>query len=282
MESGSRVLVTGGDGQVGRALRRYLPSARYVTRAELDVRDGPAVVEACDGVEVIVHLAALTDVDGCEREPALADGINAEGTRNVATAAAARNAKVIYVSTDYVFDGAKSGEYTEVDEPRPLNVYGATKLAGEGRVASGADNLIVRTSWVFGDGTNFVGSIRRLARERDEIAVVDDQWGRPTSATDLAHVLALLLEAQAQGIVHATGSGAACTWARLAERVVELDGSPAKIRRVSTEEYAAIAPRPPAPRPRNSVLSLRLLEERWGIEMPTWDRSLGDYIGGGA
>ena len=279
MEPGTRVLVTGAGGQVGRALRRHLPAARFLRRDDLDVRDGPAVAAIVEGARAVVHLAAMTDVDGCEREPALANAINAEGTRNVAAAATAQGARVVYLSTDYVFDGSKEGPYREDDEPRPLNVYGATKLAGEGYVGAGSDNLVVRTSWVFGDGHNFIRTMRRLGRERDRIAVVDDQFGRPTSAFDLAEAIAHLLDRGATGIVHVTGSGPPTTWARLAERVLELDGLPAKIERVSTERYATAASSPPAPRPRNSVLGMDLLEQRWGFEMPPWERAVADYMG---
>lgn len=278
MESTSGVLVTGGDGQVGRALRRHLPDARFSSRAELDVRDRAAVTTACERADVVIHLAALTDVDGCERQPDLARSINTDGTRNIAEVAAERGARVIYVSTDYVFDGTKAGEYSETDRPRPVNVYGTTKLAGEAYVAEGRDNLIVRTSWVFGEGPNFVATIRALGRERSEIAVVDDQRGRPTAAAGLASVIAALLDTTATGIVHAPGAGPACTWASLAQRVVELDGLPAKIQRVTTDEYAAIAPQT-APRPPNSTLSLDLLTHGLGIEMPGWETSLAAYLG---
>src|SRR5687767_3023782 len=185
MAAGTGVLVTGADGQVGRALRAHLPDARHMSRSELDIRDRDAIEASLSGTSVVVHLAAMTNVDACEREPGLATAINDTGTRNVAEIAAMHGARVIYVSTDYVFDGAKESEYVEDDPTRPLNVYGTTKLAGEAHVRSAGNNLVVRTSWVFGDGSNFVRTIGRLAGERAELAVVDDQKGRPTPAADL-------------------------------------------------------------------------------------------------
>ena len=138
--------MTGGDGQVGRALRSLLPSARYAARDELDVTDRARTNDAIDGVDVVVHLAAMTDVDRSEREPHLAEQVNGAGSRNVAEAAGAAGARVIGVSSDYVFDGTAPGEYTETDKPRPLSVYGRTKLAGEQALLEAGDNTVIRTS----------------------------------------------------------------------------------------------------------------------------------------
>ena len=282
MAAGTGVLVTGADGQVGRALRSHLPEARYMGHEQLDVRDRNAVDSALRDTDVVVHLAAMTNVDGCETDPELARSINDVGTRNIAVSAAEHGVRIVYLSTDYVFDGTKTGEYIESDDPAPVNVYGSTKLAGERHVAAQPDNLIVRTSWVFGDGSNFVRKIVSLARERSEIAVVDDQVGRPTAAADLSRALAALIEVGASGVVHAAGAGGHATWADLAEMTVALTGAPAMIRRVTSEEYEAMATRPPAPRPLNSVLSLRLLSDRWSIVMPGWEQSLQAYLGAAA
>src|SRR4029079_13481040 len=180
------VLVTGGDGQVGRALRSLLPSARYAARDELDVTDRARTNDAIAGVDVVVHLAAMTDVDRCEREPHLAEEVNGAGSRNLAEAASATGARVIGVSSDYVFDGTAPGEYTEADQPRPLSVYGRTKLAGEQALLEAGDNTVVRTSWVYGDGRNFIRTILRAAAAGRALAVVDDQLRRATGPDDLS------------------------------------------------------------------------------------------------
>ena len=179
------VLVTGAGGQVGQALRRELPSARFLPHSELDVMVPSAVHEAAQGVDVIVHLAALTDVDACERDPKAADAVNSLGTRNVAEAAEETGARVIYVSTNYVFDGTKAEEYAEEDRPAPLNAYGRSKLAGEAEVRGRGRHLVVRTSWVFGGERNFVKTILEAAKRRGDVDVVDDQMGRPTWHRDL-------------------------------------------------------------------------------------------------
>ena len=158
------VLVTGAGGQVGRSLRQELPAARFLTRQDLDVTDGAAVRSLLKGTDVVVHLAAMTNVDRCEAEPDAAERVNGWGTGVVVDAAAASGARVVYLSTDYVFDGRKRGEYIEDDAPAPVNVYGRSKLAGEERVRAREENLIVRTSWVFGDGRNFVRTIVDAAR----------------------------------------------------------------------------------------------------------------------
>jgi dTDP-4-dehydrorhamnose reductase len=210
------VLVTGAGGQVGRALRRELPSARSLSRAELDVTDRGAVSEAAKGVDVIVHLAALTDVDACERDPEAADAVNAVGTRNVAAAAEEAGARIVYLSTNHVFDGTKVGEYVEDDPPRPVNVYGRSKLDGEDELPAGA--LVVRTSWVFGSGRrNFVRKILEAARKGGDVPVVDDQTGRPTWSVDLASALAQLAREGTTGLLHVAGDGEPGTWADVAE-----------------------------------------------------------------
>src|SRR2546430_4767882 len=196
------VLVTGAGGQVGRALRSEIPDARFLSRLELDVTDPAAVQEAVDGVDVVAHLAAQTNVDECERDPDRANAVNAEGTAHVVRAAGERGARVVYVSTDYVFDGTKSGEYVEEDPPAPTNAYGLSKLAGEGHVQGGPANLIVRTSWVFGEGRNFPRTIVAAARQGGPLRVVDDQWGRPTWAQDLARSLGYLIRTEAVGVLH--------------------------------------------------------------------------------
>ena len=178
-------VVTGAGGQVGRALRERLPSLRYLTHAELDVRDGPAVTDALRGADCVIHLAAMTHVDRCQQQPQLAWDINGHGTANVCRAAA-DGARVIYVSTDYVFSGSKGDAYTEEDVPQPGNVYGETKLAGEREVLARQNSLVLRTSWVYGQGANFVRTILAAARAGAPLRVVADDGRRGGAVCRLA------------------------------------------------------------------------------------------------
>lgn len=246
-------------------------------RAELDVTDSLAVERAVRDVDVVVHLGALTNVDRCEAEPELAYSINADGTRNVAVAADGVGARVIYLSTDYVFDGTKAGEYTEEDEPAPINQYGRSKLEGERHVASVEGNLIVRTSWVFGEGRNFIRTILGAARDRDVLQVVGDQRGRPTYAGDLARALAALVVAPISGIVHIAGDGAPCSWAELAEAALAAAESHTRVDAIDSDTYRATADRLIAPRPPNSTLSLEKAT-RLGLPLFDWRDSARSYV----
>ena len=257
------VFVTGAGGQVGLALRSVLPDAVFLDREQLDVADERAVRRVLGGADSVIHCAAQTNVDGCERDPGRAEAVNAGGAANVAQAAE----RVIHLSTDYVFDGAAAQPYREDDEPHPQSVYGRTKLAGERAVLETGRNLVVRTAWVYGQGRNFIRAILAAEAAGRELRVVDDQRGRPTSATDLALALAHLAGRTDEGIVHVTGDGQPCSWADLAELAV---GHP--VTRVSTQEYGALAPRPC-----NSVLALdraRTLH----VPLADWRRSVVDYL----
>jgi dTDP-4-dehydrorhamnose reductase len=229
------------------------------------------------GVDVVVHLAAMTDVDRCEEEPDRAFEINANGTQGVCAAATASGARIVYLSTDYVFDGMKGSEYVEDDRPNPLNVYGRSKLAGEGFVRETDAYQIIRTSWVIGEGRNFIGTILRVAKEEGIVAVVDDQRGRPTFAADLARGIALLVRSNFSGIVHMAGAGESCTWADLAEEALRRAGIDARVERVDTDSYAARANRKIAPRPANSTLSIAKARSL-GIRLRPWRESLVDYL----
>jgi dTDP-4-dehydrorhamnose reductase len=262
--SDPRVLVTGADGQVGTALRAVLPGATFLRRADLDVCDGAAVRAAIGRPgDAVIHAAAMTDVDGCERDPAAAFAVNAAGARNIV----ATGARVVQLSTDYVFDGAKAGAYAEDDPTEPLSAYGRSKLEAERSVLERPGNLVVRTSWVYGRGRNFIRSILAAERAGRPLRVVCDQRGRPTWADDLARALVHLLGAGTAGIVHVSGDGEPCTWADLAELVV---GHP--VERISTEELGA-----PAPRPRNSVLDLGRARAL-GVPLADWRESVGRYL----
>lgn len=271
------VLVTGAAGQVGTALKGILPKARYLDRAQLDVTDPTAVIDAVAGTDVIVHLAAVTTVDGCEREPDAAWAINGQGTANVVEAARAWPTRVIYLSTDYVFDGTKE-EYSEEDMPSPLNRYGASKLEGERHVLGlGARGLVVRTSWLMGSGPNFVRTILDRARAGQDLHVVYDQVGRPTFADPLASALVHLVHVWTHGILHVAGDGVTCSWADLADAALAAAGLDTTVQRITTAEYFASATRPIAPRPARSVLALGKARAL-GVPLLDWRQSLPTYV----
>jgi len=237
-----------------------------LTRAELDVTDAAAVREALAGATVI-NCAAYTDVDGAEGHSAAAQAVNEEGARNVAEAAA----RVLYVSTDYVFDGSKGEPYVESDPTAPLQEYGRSKLAGERATAeANPDHLIVRSSWLFGaGGRNFVETILGLAGERDELRVVDDQVGCPTFTGHLAEALLTLAAGDERGLLHVTGAGS-CSWFEFAREIVERAGVACQVQPCSSDEF----PRP-ASRPAYSVLA----SERGGPTLPAWQDGLDAYLG---
>ena len=241
--------------------------------------DPDAVAEASTGVEHIIHLAAMTAVDRCELEPDLARAVNQRGTEHVAEAARAAGARLIYVSTDYVFDGESAGEYREDDAVGPLNVYGHTKLAGEGAVEQVAGHLTVRTSWVFGEGKNFVDTVVQRGREGAPLRVVDDQWARPTAASGLATALVDVLERDVEGTLHVTGDGPPCSWADLASTALRAAGLDDNVERVSTEAYRAASDRTLAVRPANSTLALEKAREL-GVPLLDWRDSVRDHVRG--
>jgi len=214
-----------------------------------------------EGYDLVLHAAAWTDVDGAESNGSEAHAVNVLGTRNVA----ASGAPVVYFSTDYVFDGTKREPYLESDEPRPLSAYGRTKLAAEQEIR---DGWIVRSSWLFAPvGNNFLRTMLALGAERDEVAVVDDQRGSPTFATDLAEATRAILELP-YGVYHAAAEGN-CTWADFAEAIFDESGSAVRVRRITTAEYGA-----PAPRPAYSVLR----SEEGAPTLPHWRDGLRDCL----
>jgi dTDP-4-dehydrorhamnose reductase len=249
-----RVLVTGAGGQVGREVLAAL-AGRDVVAADhqsLDVTDRDAVLGAMTTLapDAVVHTAAWTAVDDCEADPDRAFAVNALGTRHVADGARRVGAHVLYVSTDYVFDGTKPAPYTEWDEPNPQSVYGHSKLAGEREL--GPEATVVRASWICGRyGTNMAKTILRLAGEHDTLTFVDDQRGHPTFADDLAGMLVRLLVDRRPGVYHVTNQGAV-SWFEFARAVLEAAGlDPERVQPITT---ADLQPPRPAPRPANSVL----------------------------
>ncbi|WP_447973261.1 dTDP-4-dehydrorhamnose reductase [Nitrospira sp. Kam-Ns4a] len=271
-----RILITGAGGQLGHELRRSLKDHELTLgiRPEFDILkpEVEGLIRAARP-EVVIHTAAYTDVEGAEREPAQAMAVNAEGTERVARATAEVGARLIALSTDYVFDGKKSAPYVESDEPNPLNAYGRSKLEGERRaLAVCPDTLVVRTSWLYGvQGKNFASTVLRLAREQPELRVVADQRGSPTYARDLAEAIHRLLKTNLRGIVHAAGSGD-CTWFEFACAIVDLAGLSVPVRAITTAEARRAAARPPY-----TVLGGSRLAEAVG-PLPPWRDALARFM----
>jgi len=279
-----RILITGGAGQLGWELRRTLAIFGEVVappRDILDIASADSIIAAVRGVRpgLIVNAAAYTAVDKAESEPGLAMKINGDAPRVLAEEAALRNAPLIHYSTDYVFDGSKAEPYREDDEAAPINVYGRTKLAGEQAViAAKAAHLIFRTSWVYGSrGRNFLLTMLRLARERKELKVVDDQVGAPTSARLIAEATAVAIARsfaegvldpdrfqQMGGLYHLTAAGRT-TWYGFAQAILLNKEGVAKLSPIPTSGYPT-----PARRPQNSVLDNGKLEKQFGFRLPDW------------
>jgi dTDP-4-dehydrorhamnose reductase len=251
-----RLLVTGAGGMLGQDVVRAAEAdgdeVIALARGDLDVTDERAVAAALsdEHVDAVINCAAWTDVDGAESDPDGADAVNAQGAENVANAAAHVGARLVHVSTDYVFDGDRSADepaYVESDVPGPRSVYGASKLAGEEAVtAADGSHAIVRASWLFGvGGRNFVATMLTLGADRDEVTVVDDQIGCPTATAHLAPaLLALARDADAQGIFHVAGSGR-CSWRDLAAETFRQAGIACRVLPCTTAEMPRPAPRPP-------------------------------------
>ena len=247
-------LITGASGQLGAALTEIFPDARAVSRSEWDVTEPYPLGER---PEIVLHAAAWTKVDEAESNPEGARRANVDGTRNVAEL----GAPVVYYSSDYVFDGTKGKPYVESDPASPIGVYGRTKLEGEEQVR---DGWIVRSSWLFGPtGNNFVRTMLRLGAARNEVSVVDDQRGSPTYVGHLAEATRELLE-RPQGVWHAAADGD-CTWADFAEAIFEEARLECRVRRITTAEFGA-----PAPRPACSVLR----SEKGAPLLPHWREGL--------
>jgi len=259
-----RVVVTGAGGQLGAALLEAFPGARGLTRADWDVT-APPPADLSGAVDLVLHAAAWTDVDGAEAEPQDAAAVNVGGTQHVAEL----GAPLVAFSTDYVFDGRKREPYVESDPPNPQSAYGRTKLHGE--AAAGEEAWIVRSSWLFGwTSRNFVRTMLQLGAERDEVAVVDDQRGSPTFVGHLAAATRELVERELPlGVWHLAADGD-CTWAELAEAIFEEAGLDCRVRRITTEELGR-----PAPRPAYSVLR----SERPGAPvLPHWRKGLRECL----
>ncbi|HUU54939.1 MAG TPA: dTDP-4-dehydrorhamnose reductase [Armatimonadota bacterium] len=276
-----RVMVTGAKGMLGGDLCEVLDPAHEVIRADLDDFDITEAKEARRALaaarpQMVIHCAAWTDVDGCERNPERAFQQNARGTWNVAAAATGVGASLVYMSTDFVFDGAKGEPYTEFDPPNPINVYGASKLAGEEAVRRLVpQHYILRTAWLFGRrGRHFVSAILKAAAEREEIDVVADQFGSPTYARDLARAIADLVVTGRlfPGTCHLVNSGV-CSWAELAGEALRAAGSQARVHPIPAAEWPS-----PAHRPAYSALRSRWLEIQGLPAMRDWREAVRSYV----
>lgn len=270
-----RVLVTGAGGQLGRDLVRAFGERHEVvacTRAELDLASRDSVLAAITSVrpDTVVHAGAWTDVDGCETDPDRAFRVNALGTRWVVEAARLGGARVIYISTDYVFDGTARVPYREWDPPNPLSVYGRSKLGGERELHAG--DTIVRTSWLCGaHGKNFVTTMLRLATERETVRVVDDQHGCPTFTADLAEAVRHLAVMRAPGVFHVTNQGATSWWGFARAIFAAAGHDPDRVVPIRTAE---LDPPRPAPRPAWSVLDNAALRLADLPLLPDWHEPL--------
>ena len=286
-----KVLITGVNGQVGWELDRRGAQHGFkvlgLDHADLDITNSNSVDEAIQraGISLVVNAAAYTNVDRAESEPELAFAVNRDGPAHLASSCAEAEIPLIHISTDYVFDGTRKGPYFETDPISPLGVYGRSKAAGEAEVEKRVkEHIILRTAWVYGvHGNNFVKTMIRLGNEREILRVVDDQYGCPTYAADIADAIfaiaSYILKGRqiAWGTYHYCGKGAT-SWHSFAEKIVELtrEYGPLAVKGVkpiSTEEYPT-----PVKRPANSVLDCSLIGKHFAIQPKAWGESLKDMI----
>ncbi len=278
-----KIIITGCNGQLGHAMNDlYAKSTEYecvnTDVGELDITDVDAVMAFARQIRpyAIVNCAAYTDVNRCESERDLAFRINAIGPRNLAIAASETGAKLVQISTDYVFPGNEEKELTEFDPVGPVSAYGSGKLAGEQFVRDFADRyFIIRTAWLYGEGKNFVRTMLRLSETNDSVRVVKDQIGNPTSAAQLASAIAYLLPTDNYGLFHGTCEGA-CSWAEFTEEIFRLAGKKTRVERITTDEYPT-----PAKRPAYSMLDNYMLRMTTDFRFAHWKDAIAAYLGGG-
>ena len=275
-----KIIVTGCNGQLGRAVNElYAGSDKYelvnTDVAELDITDIDAVLRLVREVKpyAIINCAAHTGVDACEEQVDLAYKINAIGPRNLSIRATETGAKMIQNSTDYVLDGKGTRPYIEFDPTGPEGMYGKTKLAGENFVKDFAkDYFILRTAWLYGDGKNFIKTMLRLSETKEEVAVVGDQVGTPTSAKELAKAIDVLLPTENYGLFHATCEGS-CSWAQFAEEIFRRGGKNTRVKTITTEEFGA-----PAPRPAYSILENYMFKLTTDFKFADWHDAFNEYM----
>jgi dTDP-4-dehydrorhamnose reductase len=274
-----KILVTGARGMLGSDLCPRLAARHEVVAwdlPELDVTDTDAVMRGltAERPDAVVHCAAFANVDGCERDCSQAYRVNALGTWNVAAACREVGAAMVYISTDFIFDGEKGAPYDEFDAPHPLGEYGRSKLAGEIVVRGMLErHFIVRTAWLFGvHGKNFVSTILRAAQGGGPLRVVADQIGCPTHAVDLADTLVSLLDSPLYGTYHVTNAGS-CSWAEFAAEIVRQAGLSAEVIPIAAAEWES-----PTRRPKDSRLRHLALEMQGKDTLPPWQDALAEYL----
>ena len=281
-----RVLVTGKNGQLGQSIDKIVRENQYddefifVGRDELDLSREASIVSYFDNnnFDIIINCAAYTAVDKAEEEVELANQVNHLAVKQLAEIAKAQQAKLIHISTDYVFDGKSNEPYNEADVTNPINVYGKTKLSGEQALQEvmQTNAIIIRTSWVYSEfGNNFVDTMLRLGKERDELNVVSDQVGSPTFATDLASAILEIIQnkefketIQATQIYHYSNEGE-ISWYELAKEIFKLSNIKCKINPIKTNQYPT-----PAKRPGNTVMSKDRIVDTFGVNIYDWKASL--------
>ncbi len=272
-----KLLVTGAAGMLGRDVMLAAGNAGHDVvgfgRTELDITDPAGLRKKFDleRPDVVINCAAWTDVDGAEASEEAAFAANGIGAGNVAAAAAEVGASIVYVSSDYVFDGAKGAPYVESDQPAPLSAYGRTKLAGEeATVAANKRHFVVRSAWLFGiGGPNFVETMLRLAADHGEVLVVRDQVGSPTYTWHLAYGVVRLIEGIEFGIHHMAAAGQ-CSWYDFAREIFEQAKVECKVLSITTEEFGRPAPRPP--------FSALASQREHAIRLPSWQDGLAGYL----
>lgn len=284
-----KILVTGCNGQLGRAINKeYRDDAVELINTDVVAGDG---IVACDITsinhvmtlvkekkpDVIINCAAHTNVDKCEEQWDLAYKINAIGPRNLSIAARETGAKLIHVSTDYVFEGNGTRPYTEFDAPNPVSAYGKTKYEGEKFVKDFSDRyFILRTAWLYGDGKNFVKTMLKLSETHDEVSVVKDQLGSPTSAVELAKMIHYLEPTENYGLFHATCEGDT-NWADFTEEIFALAGKKTKVNHVTSKQYKEMNPAA-ANRPAYSILEDYMIKLTSDFRMADWHDALKVYM----
>ena len=272
-----KILVTGAKGQLGKEIARqaHAHTLTLTDLDELDITDHRAVTEFFRTArpDVVIHCAAYTNVDGAENDPDGAFRVNVVGTQNIAAGCLETGARMVYISTDYVFDGQCNSQHREFDIVNPQNVYGLTKWQGEQIVRHILGrHYIVRTAWLYGEGNNFVRTMLRMAEQGGPINVVNDQIGSPTSTVELTKAILRLLDSDAYGTYHATCQGY-CSWYEFACEIFRLTGKDVDISPVTTPAF----PRP-AKRPPHSVLDNHMLRMTVGDPMASWQDALKQYL----
>ncbi len=281
-----KIMITGCNGQLGRALNSLYEKEQNIEIINTDVFSGdhitPLDITDVDAVlsfvkerkpDAIINCAAHTNVDKCETDIDNAYKINAVGPRNLSLAATETGAKLMHISTDYVFPGTESRALTEFDVVGPVSMYGKTKLAGENFVKEFSEkHFIIRTAWLYGDGKNFVKTMLRLAQDHDEVSVVKDQFGTPTSALELAKAIRYLLPTENYGLFHGTCEGS-CSWADFAAEIFRLAKKYTKVNYITTEEFAS-----PTKRPAYSILDNYMLRLTTDFTFAPWQEAIAEYM----